>query len=122
MKDLRPLIEDRADHRLPERLVRLVVRRGLSVDDLRGMLVRGEKIRGVGPVRRAWLEEALGSSADGRTVPDNRRNTDLWSPGQWGRIAARAELAGYGDQRLSALPELVQAGLLRHPDVPGGTA
>jgi hypothetical protein len=118
------LPEEWADHRLPERLERLMVRRGLSVDDARGVLVRGEHVKGLGPIGRARLEEALGPIGDvgtaHGTVPARRRNTDLWSPEQWERIAERAEEAGLGGTRLSALPSLVAKGWLVHPDVSEG--
>jgi hypothetical protein len=119
VKTYRELREEWADYRLGERLERLVVRRRLSVDDVRGMLVRGEKIRDVGPLGWARLEEALGLVVDGRAVPAGRRNTDLWSPDQWERIAEMAEEVGFGGTRLSALPGLVGKGWLTHPDVSG---
>jgi hypothetical protein len=121
VKTYRELLEEWADHRLPERLERLMVRRGLSVDEVRGVLVRGERVKGLGPVGRAQLEEALGHpDAAYGVVPAGRRNTDLWSPDRWGRIAERAEEAGLAGVRLSVLPSLVAKGWLVHPDVSEG--
>jgi hypothetical protein len=122
VKTYRELLEEWADYRLGERLERLVVRRGLSVEEVRGFLVRGEAehVRGIGPVGRARLEEALGLVVDGRAVPGNRRNTDLWSPDRWERIAEQAEEVGFGETRLSALPGLVAKGWLVHPDASEG--
>jgi hypothetical protein len=117
------LIEEWADYGLPERLERLMVRRGLSVDDVRLVLFRGEHVKGLGPIGRARLEEALGPVADaGVAHGGGRRNSDLWSDEQWERIAEQAERVGLGGTRLSALPGLVAKGWLMHPDVSEGTA